>query len=219
MEEVRKIRTVCRSCHGGCGVIAHVKESKVIKVEGDPDSPISHGTMCAKGLAVTQLAYHPDRILYPMKKTDKGWERISWDEALDTTAERFKEVIDKYGPEAIIVGQGTGRDYESHFSRFGNLLGTPNILTAGHMCYLSRTGATLITCGNLPLCDYENNPKCIVMWACNPLWTNPDEYKAVDCWGPLEKGAKLIVIEPGESLVFFELDPDNKEIYLSLMEK
>ena len=196
MGEVMKMKTVCRSCHGGCGVIAHVKGDRVVKVEGDPDSPISHGAMCTKGLAITQVAYHPDRVLHPMKKTDKGWHRISWDEALDTTAARFSEVIDKYGPEAIIVGQGTGRDYESHFSRFGNLLGTPNILTAGHMCYLSRTGATLITCGNLPVCDYENNPECIVMWAVNPLWTNPDEYKGVNFWRAYEKGAKLIVIDP-----------------------
>ena len=196
MGEVMKIKTVCRSCHGGCGVIAHVKGGRVVKVEGDPDSPISHGAMCTKGLAITQVAYHPDRVLHPMKKTDKGWHRISWDEALDTTAAKLNEVVDKYGPEAIIVGQGTGRDYESHFSRFGNLLGTPNILTAGHMCYLSRTGATLITCGNLPACDYENNPKCIVMWAVNPLWTNPDEYKGVNFWRAYEKGAKLIVIDP-----------------------
>ena len=92
--------------------------------------------MCAKGLSITQLAYHPDRILYPMKKTNKGWLRISWDEALNIITEKFNKVIETYGPEAIIIGQGTGRDYESHFSRFGNLLGTPNMLTAGHMCYL-----------------------------------------------------------------------------------
>jgi len=79
MGEVKKIKTVCRSCHGGCGVIAHVLDGKVIKVEGNPDSPISHGTLCSKGLAITQLAYHPDRILHPMKKTNGGWQRISWD--------------------------------------------------------------------------------------------------------------------------------------------
>ena len=140
MSDVKFVKTVCRSCHGGCGVIAHVKDGKVVKVEGDPDSPIGRGTMCTKGLAVTQLAYHPDRIIYPMKKAKSGWSRISWDEALDTVADKFKEVIAQHGPEAILVGQGTGRDYESHFSRFGNLLGTPNILTAGHMCYLSRIG-------------------------------------------------------------------------------
>ena len=88
MSDVKKIRTACRQCHGGCGVIAHVKDGKVIKVEGDPDSPISNGTLCSKGLSVTQLTYHPDRILHPLRKTAQGgWERITWDEALDTIAE------------------------------------------------------------------------------------------------------------------------------------
>ena len=196
MGELRKVKTACRSCHGGCGIIAHVRDGRVVKIEGDPDSPISHGSLCTKGLAITQIAYHPDRVLYPMKKANGKWKRISWDEALDTVAGRFQEIIDRHGPEAIIVGQGTGRDYESHFSRFGNLLGTPNILTAGHMCYLSRIGATLTTCGRHPAIDYANNPKCIVMWACNPQWTNPDEYKGVSFWRAYKKGAKLIVIDP-----------------------
>ncbi len=196
MEAVKQVKTVCRSCHGGCGVIAHVKGDKVVKVEGDPDSPISHGKMCSKGLAITQLAYHPDRILHPMKKVNGSWQRISWDEALDTVAGKFKEAQEKYGAESILIGQGTGRDFESHFSRLGNMLGTPNMITAGHMCYLSRIAATLTTCGRHPAIDYEGKPQCIVMWGCNPLWTNPDEYKGVSFWGAYQKGAKLIVIDP-----------------------
>ncbi len=196
MEEIKKIRTVCRSCHGGCGVIAQVINGKVVKIEGDPESPISFGTLCSKGMAITQIAYHPDRILHPLKKTRQGWERISWDVALDTITEKFNKVIKECGPESLFIGQGTGRDYESHFSRFGNLLGTPNVLTAGHMCYLSRIGASLITCGRFPVCDYEGEPKCIVLWAVNPLWTNPDEYKGASFWRAYKKGAKLIVIDP-----------------------
>jgi anaerobic selenocysteine-containing dehydrogenase len=196
MSQISPVRTVCRSCHGGCGIIAYVKDGKVVKVEGDPSSPISHGSLCAKGIAITQLAYHPDRVRHPMKQSGGRWRRIGWDEALDTVAENFRKVMAEHGPEAIIIGQGTGRDFESHFSRFGNLLGTPNMLTAGHMCYLSRIGATLTTCGRHPAIDYANNPRCIVMWGCNPLWTNPDEYKGVSFWRAYEKGAKLIVIDP-----------------------
>ncbi|MGC1402251.1 MAG: molybdopterin-dependent oxidoreductase, partial [Thermodesulfobacteriota bacterium] len=201
MGEVKKIRTACRNCHGGCGVIATVQDGKVIKVEGDPDSPISYGTLCSKGLAITQLAYHPDRVLHPMKKVDGKWERISWDEALNTIAAKFKEVIAAHGPEAIVIGQGTGRDYESHLYRFANMLGTPNVLTAGHMCYVSRVASTLITCGNLPICDYRGEPSLIVIWACNPQWTNPDEYKGVDFWKAYKKGAKLICIDPRKGFV------------------
>jgi len=206
MGGIIKVRTVCRSCHGGCGVIAHVKDGKVIKVEGDPESPISHGTLCSKCLAITQLAYHPDRITYPMKKGNEGWERITWDEALDTVIGKFKEVIKEYGPESIVIGQGTGRDYESHLYRFANLLGTPNVLTAGHMCYVSRVAATLITCGNLPVCDYAADPKCIVMWACNPQWTNPDEYKGEGFWRAYKRGSKLIVIDPRKGFLAKKAD-------------
>lgn len=206
MGEILKIRTACRQCHGGCGAIAHVKDGKVIKVEGDPDSPISHGTLCSKGLSVTQLAYHPDRILHPMKKKGTGWERISWDEALDTIKEKFEAVIAEYGPESIVVGQGTGRDYESHLYRFANQLGTPNVLTAGHMCYVSRVASTLITVGNLPICDYEGGPKCIVMWACNPQWTNPDEYKGEGFWRAYKNGAKLIVVDPRKGFLANKAD-------------
>jgi anaerobic selenocysteine-containing dehydrogenase len=206
MGETKKVRTACRNCHGGCGVIAHVQDGKVIKVEGDPESPISYGTLCSKGLAVTQLAYHPERILHPMKKIDGKWERITWEEALDTVADRFKRVIQDYGPESIVVGQGTGRDYESHLYRFANQLGTPNVLTAGHMCYVSRVASTLITCGNLPICDYRGEPKCIVMWGCNPQWSNPDEYKGVDFWKAYRNGAKLISIDPRKSFVAKKAD-------------
>jgi anaerobic selenocysteine-containing dehydrogenase len=204
MEDVKKIKTHCRGCHGACGVIAQVKEGKVIKVEGDPDDPISHGTMCTKGLSITQTAYHPNRILYPMKKVGEKlsgkWERITWDEALDTIATKFQAIVDEFGPEYIVVGQGTGRDYESHLYRFANQLGTPNVLTAGHFCYVSRVSASLITCGNLPVVDYYvNEPKCIIIWATNPMWTNADEYKGENFMRALKNGAKLICVDPRKS--------------------
>ncbi|MBI4786058.1 MAG: molybdopterin-dependent oxidoreductase [Chloroflexi bacterium] len=196
MDAVKQVRTVCRSCHGGCGVIATVKDNMVVKIEGDPESPISHGTLCSKGLSITQVAYHPDRIYHPMKKTASGWQRITWDEALGTIADKFKKVIAEYGPESIVVGQGTGRDYESHLYRFANNLGTPNVLTAGHMCYVSRVASTLITCGTLPVADYDGGPKLIVLWGVNPQWTNPDEYKGERFWEAFQRGSKLIVVDP-----------------------
>jgi anaerobic selenocysteine-containing dehydrogenase len=73
MEEVNKIRSHCRICHGGCGVLVHVKDGKVIRIEGDPESPISRGTLCPKGIASVQFAYHPDRLVYPLEtKGAKG---------------------------------------------------------------------------------------------------------------------------------------------------
>ena len=211
------IRSNCRGCHGGCGVLVHVKDGRIIKLEGDPEIPSNRGTMCSKGLAYLQLVYHPDRVKYPLKRSGKKgegkWQRISWDEALDTIVNKYKEIIPKYGPEAIVIGQGTGRDYAETLYRFANLLGTPNVITAGHMCYVSRLGATLITCGALPVCDYDSHPKCVMVWGNNVVWTHPDEYKAENLARVLAEGARLIVVDPrltylaGRADIWLQLRP------------
>ncbi len=211
------ISSNCRGCHGGCGVLVHVKDGRIIGIEGNPDFPTNHGTMCSRGLAFPQLVYHPDRLQYPLKRAGKKgegkWQRISWDEALGTITDKLKQVIRDYGAESIALGQGTSREYESFLSRFANLLGTPNVFGAGHMCYLTRVGASLVTCGNLPICDYDNNPKCVMLWGSNMAWTNPDEYTGENLCRVLTQGAKLIVIDPrltymaGRADIWLQLRP------------
>jgi anaerobic selenocysteine-containing dehydrogenase len=194
------IRSHCRICHGGCGVLVHVKDGRVIRIEGDPESPISRGTLCPKGIASIQLVHHPDRVIHPLKRAgarEEGrWERISWNEAFEILTSKMKEYKNQYGAESIVLGYGTGRDNEAFIYRFANLLGTPNVLTAGHMCYGPRVSTSIITCGNLPVCDYEGNPRCIMVWGNNAIISNPDEYKGVYLSDALAKGAKLIVVDP-----------------------
>ncbi|MFO7773930.1 MAG: molybdopterin-dependent oxidoreductase [Dehalococcoidia bacterium] len=197
-EEV--IKSNCRGCHGGCGVLVHVRDGIITKIEGDPDFPTNHGSMCSKGLAFHQLVYHPDRVKYPLKRVGKKgegrWERISWDEAFETIVAKLKQVIEENGAESIVLAQGTSREGESFLARFGNLLGTPNVMAAGHFCYLTRVGASIVTCGNLPISDYDGDPKCVVVWGNNVLWTNPDEYTGENLCRVLAQGAKLIVVDP-----------------------
>ena len=197
-EEV--IKSNCRGCHGGCGVLVHVRDGTIIKIEGDPDFPTNHGSMCGKGLAFQQLVYHPDRVKYPLKRVGKKgegkWQRISWDEAFETIVNKLKQVIKENGAESIVLAQGTSREGEAFMARFGNLLGTPNVMAAGHFCYLTRVGASLVTCGNLPICDYDGDPKCVVVWGSNIFWTNPDEYTGENLCRVLAQGAKLISVDP-----------------------
>jgi len=194
------VKSHCRMCHGGCGVLVYTKGGKVAKIAGDPDCPINHGTLCSKGLASTQLAYHPDRLTYPVRRIGpKGsgkWERISWDEALDTIAGRMLEFKESCGAESIVMGYGTGRENEAVIYRFANLLGTPNVLTAGHFCYGPRIATSIITCGSNPIADYENNPKCIMVWGNNLTISNPDCYKGEPFSNSLRAGAKLIAVDP-----------------------
>ena len=80
------MKSTCKSCHGGCGVIATVENGRLVHLEGNPES-LTWGTMCAKGLASIQEICNPNRLTYPLKrKGERGggkWERISWEEALE----------------------------------------------------------------------------------------------------------------------------------------
>ena len=194
------VKSHCRMCHGGCGVLVYTKNGKVAKIAGDPGCPINNGTLCSKGIASVQLAYHPDRLTYPVRRVGaKGsgkWERVSWDEALDTIAERILLYKEKHGAESIVMGYGTGRENEAVIYRFSNLLGTPNVLTAGHFCYGPRIATSIITCGTNPIVDYENHPKCIMVWGNNLVISNPDCYKGESFSVSLDAGAKLIVVDP-----------------------
>src|SRR3974390_2261074 len=86
------LKSVCRSCHGGCGVLLHVKDGVLVKVEGDRESPLNHGRLCPLGTVRTDLVYHPDRLKYPMRRLgERGsgrWQRITWDQALDEICEK-----------------------------------------------------------------------------------------------------------------------------------
>jgi anaerobic selenocysteine-containing dehydrogenase len=106
------VKSHCRMCHGGCGVLVYTKNGKAVKISGDPDCPINHGTLCTKGFASLQLAYHPDRLTYPVRRMGpKGsgqWERISWDEALDTIATRILDYKDNFGAESVVMKKALG---------------------------------------------------------------------------------------------------------------
>jgi anaerobic selenocysteine-containing dehydrogenase len=194
------VRSHCRMCHGGCGVLVYTKDGRVEKIAGDPECPIGRGTVCSKGLASAQLAYHPDRLLHPVRRVGpKGsgrWEQISWDEALDTIAGRILDYKERFGAESVVMGYGTGRENESVIYRFANLLGTPNVLTAGHLCYGPRIATSIITCGSNPIVDYENDPKCVMVWGNNLVIANSDEYKGEALSRCLDTGARLIVVDP-----------------------
>jgi anaerobic selenocysteine-containing dehydrogenase len=96
---VKAIKTACRACIANCGVIATVKNGRVVSLKGNPEDPMSKGRMCAKGLSGIQALYHPNRNKYPMKRVGpRGsgqWKRISWDEALTTIAEKLMETREK----------------------------------------------------------------------------------------------------------------------------
>ena len=120
-------------CHAvGCGIKLFVKDGELVKVEGDPDHQLTQGRLCPRCLALKEAVYHPDRILYPMKRAreDRGkdkWERISWDEATDLIISETERIREQYGSEAICVYMGTGREAVRYgFTLSSKVLRTPN---------------------------------------------------------------------------------------------
>ena len=190
------IRSACRGCHGGCGVLVRVKDGRAVEIKGDPDSPINRGKLCVKGKYYHSITHSDLRLTAPLRRTKSGWGEISWEDALGEITDRFLDLKEKHGPEALVLGYGTGRDNESFIYRFANLFGTPNVLTAGHMCYGPRVTTGIVRCGNLPVVDYEGSPETVIVWGANPLVSNPDEYKGFDLADNLKSGTKLIVVDP-----------------------
>ena len=195
------IKSSCRGCHGGCGVLVTVRDNLVINIKGDPHSPINRGKLCVKGKKYHTITHHPDRLTKPLRKRNGAFETVSWDEALDEISERFLKNKKDFGAESMAIGYGTSRENDPFVYRFANLFGTPNVLTAGHMCYAPRVTLGISMAGNHNLVDYEGEPQCVVVWGANPLVSNPDEYKGFDLSQTIKRGAKIICIDPRRSTV------------------
>ena len=162
------IKSACRSCHGGCGVLITVKDNKVINIKGDPDSPINRGKLCIKGQKYHTIAHHPERLTRPLKKENGEFMPVPWEQALDEIAERFLKNKKEFGAESMAIGYGTSRENDPFIYRFANLYGTPNVLTAGHMCYAPRVTLGIAMTGSHNIVDYDGEPECVVVWAPTP---------------------------------------------------
>jgi anaerobic selenocysteine-containing dehydrogenase len=207
-DAVDKIYTYCIHCAALCGVIAYLRNGYLVKVEGDPDSLNNAGTLCPKGLAARQEIYHPDRLKYPMKRTnpkgndDPGWVRITWDEALDTIVAHMQNIKQKHGPEAFFFQKGStggssGSEWYPFFNRLANIYGSPNFGGTGHICCYTRScpglPLTLGTRREHPAINYEKT-NCMFIVGFNPLHTHPKlARKILDAKA---RGARLIVVDP-----------------------
>ena len=196
-------KSVCRSCHGGCGALLHVRDGRLVKIEGDRDSPLNHGRLCPIGTVTVDLVNHPDRLKYPQRRIGpRGsgqWQRISWDEALDEISERLLAIRQEFGPESIALGTGTGRHHIRWVSRFGHALGTPNWCEPGFaQCFHPRVNTCMLTLGDFPVCDYTSGtpPECILFWGHNPTNSGPDGETRFSVREALDHNPKIIVVDP-----------------------
>jgi anaerobic selenocysteine-containing dehydrogenase len=139
----RIVDSACQFCNSLCRLKVHVKDERIIDVVGEPDDPVQAGGLCVKGPMMTQLVYNRFRLTHPLKRVagekgsaDSQFERISWDEALETIAKKFLALRDAGEVRAIAnktsgrLPRGTG----SLVGRYFTLLGSPNDTDVGPVC-------------------------------------------------------------------------------------
>jgi anaerobic selenocysteine-containing dehydrogenase len=214
VSEIKTVHAVCSlDCPDSCGVLVTVETSsgRAIKVQGDPAHPVTRGFLCGKVARYLDRVYAPDRLLYPMRRKLgvaksplvrgrelESFERIGWDEALDTIATKLQAISDEFGPESILPYSYAGTigqlGYGSMDRRFFHRLGASQLdrticAAAGGAALLSVYGVKL---GTAPQ-DFAH-ASLVVAWGANIHGNN------IHLWPFIEQarrnGARLIVIDP-----------------------
>ena len=199
-------------CPDTCSMVFHVKNEKLIAVTGNTEHPMTRGGLCVKLKDYEKRHYHPDRLLYPMKRTgakgSKQFTRISWDEALDTIVDNWQAIIKKDGPRAIMPASYLGNQGLVHGlnggDAFFNKLGAT--ICERTFCGEGSCTAWLLTVGPTGGVDPESfiHSKYIIIWACNSVSTNLHHWHIVH--EAQKKGTKVVVIDSYASKTAKEAD-------------
>ena len=199
-------------CPDTCSMVFEVQDGKLISVKGNPDHPMTRGGLCVKLKDYEKRHYHPDRLLYPMRRSGpKGtnqFERITWDEALDEIVARWKAIIAEHGPQAIVPYSYLGNQGLVHGlnggDAFFNRMGAT--VTERTFCGEGSATAWLLTVGPTAGVDPESfiHAKYIIIWACNSVSTNLHHWHIIK--EAQKKGSKVVVIDSYSSKTAKEAD-------------
>ena len=203
VSETRVVKGACpQDCPDTCAFLYHVEDDRLVEVTGDPDHPMTRGGLCVKLKDFAEHHYNPSRLLYPMRRMGaKGgseFHRISWDEALAEIKERWTDITERYGAEAIMPHAYLGHQ------------GTLNGLTCGD-AFFNRLGASvaektycesgsstawMMTVGPTGGLDVESlaYAKYVIVWAMNMINTNLHAWPFI--LKARKNGAKIVVIDP-----------------------
>ena len=167
--ERRRVAAFCPLCVSRCGCEAVVEDGRLVAIEPDPFHPTGRA-LCAKGRASPELVEATDRLLYPMRRTrpkgdpDPGWQRITWDEALNETARAMRRIAAESGPEAVAFAVTTTAgtaisDAGPWVDRLINAFGSPNNCNATEICAWHRNYGRAFTTGTaIGAPDYDRQP-------------------------------------------------------------
>lgn len=189
--------TTCDMCFNRCGVLAHVRDGKVVKLDPNPHFVKSRGMLCARGVAGIAQLYDPHRLTTPLlrvgKRGEGKWKPLEWNEALNLAAERFLDIGKKYTRCGVLFSAGA--DMQTTFcNRLAGAFGSFNNTTQESLCLFSMHRAYLDTFGEIPQPDVRHC-KYILMPGSNRFeaLVTPD---SSDLMTALQEGAKLCVVDP-----------------------
>jgi len=199
-------------CPDTCSMVYEVENGQLTSVKGNKEHPMTRGGLCVKLKDYEKRHYHPDRLLYPMRRTGpKGsgqFERISWDEALDEITSRWKAIIAEHGPHAILPYSYLGNQGLVHGLNGGDAFFNKMGATVCERTFCGEGSCTawLLTVGPTAGVDPESfiHSKYIVIWGCNSVSTNIHHWHIVK--DAQKNGAKVVVIDPYKSKTAKEAD-------------
>jgi anaerobic selenocysteine-containing dehydrogenase len=206
-QTVTQVSTFCPLCVSRCGATATIAGGEFVELGPDPSHPTGQA-ICIKGKAAPEIVNHPERLLYPLKRTqpkgaaDPGWQRITWDEALDTIAARLLALARDHGPECVVFGTTSPStsamsDAIDWVTRLRRAFGSPNQGVYMELCGWGRYLASMYTYGAavpgtyLPDLDHAG---CILYWGYNPSVARLTH--ATSTVAAVVRGARLIVVDP-----------------------
>ncbi len=196
--------TYCALCISRCGCVGTLVDGVLTRVDPDPAHPTGQA-LCVKARAAPESVYAADRVLFPLRRTrpkgeaDPGWERISWEEALDLLAARMRAAIAEHGPRALAFGVATpsGTAVADSFAwihRLAHACHSPNLIFATENCNWHKDFAPAYTFGaGIGMPDYPHTG-CILLWGFNPATSWLAQATAVQ--QARKRGARLIVVDP-----------------------
>ena len=185
-DNIRWDKGVCRFCGTGCGVLVGTKQGRVVATQGDPDAPVNKGLNCIKGYFLSKIMYGQDRITKPLLRKTNGvydkegdFEEVSWDEAFDVMAQKWKEALKKKGPTSVgMFGSGQWTIWEgyaaSKFMKAG--MRSNNIDPNARHCMASAVGAFMRAFGiDEPMGCYDDleHADAFVLWGANMAEMHP----------------------------------------------
>ena len=200
----RTLRTICQLCHTNCGLVVRQNANGKISIKGDPDHPMNRGTCCPKAAANAQIVHSADRLKYPMRKTSRGFERISWDEALTIAAEKLGEIQSRFGPNSVTRCTGAPVSYTARdgFLQLMGELGSPNLTGIANICMAPRMVAFKSVTGGIRTEPDYDNTQLVLFWGSHPLGVERfSSYAAHNGLKQIiprlkQRGAKIICIDP-----------------------